>query len=107
MEDAVGAGADGLITENAARADYADGRFPTFHSAHLNAGSMCSQQQGIRMAGRYEESILHIAGGVVRGEIKGSEHMIIVINFRAFSHIIAEFSEDVYNFLPHNAHRMP
>ncbi len=56
------------------------------------------------MTGGYEEGVLHIPCGMVRREVQGFEHMIIVLDFRSFGNVIAEFSEYVYDFLAHDGH---
>ena len=51
------------------------------------------------MAGADEESVLHLAGRVVRREVEGLEHVPVVLDLRAFGHVIAELAEDVHDFL--------
>ena len=46
-----------------------------------------------------EESILHLAGRVLRREVESLEYMPVILNLRAFCHIISELAEDAYNLL--------
>ena len=102
MEDAVGAGRYGFVSEHAAGAHHADGQGLRFHGAHLHGGGVRAQQQRIHMAGAHEEGVLHLAGRVVGREVQGLEHVVVVFDFRTFGHIIAELAEDIHDLLADN-----
>ena len=61
---------------------------------------MGAEQERIQVAGGHEEGVLHFAGRVVRREIQGLEHVPVVLDLGAFRDVIAEFAEDVHDFLP-------
>ena len=43
---------------------------------------------------------------MVGREVQGLEHMVIVLDFRTFGHIVTELAEDVHNLLPDDGNRM-
>ena len=106
VEDAVRAGADGFVAEHAARADHADGRLHPLHGAHLHAGGVGAEQQRVGMARGHEEGVLHVARRVVRREVERLEDVVVVLELGAFRDVVAEFAEDVHDFLADDGHRM-
>ena len=102
MEDAVGAGRYGLVAEHTAGTDDADGKALLLHGANLHRRGVGAQQQRVHMAGAHEEGVLHLAGRVIGREVEGLEHVVIVLDLRAFGHVVAEFTEDVHDLLTHD-----
>ena len=107
MEYAVRAGRDGLIAEHPARADDPDGELHRLHGADLDRRRVGPKKQRIGMPCRNEEGVLHVPGRMVRREIQGFEHMVIILNLRTFRHIVTEFPEYVHNLLADNRDGMP
>ena len=103
VEDAVGSGADGLVAEDASRGDDADGRLLSFHHTHLDG-------RGVRTQGDIlfafllldEESVLHVAGGMVRREVECREEMPVVFDFHRLCHGKAQTGEDFGNLVHHH-----
>lgn len=54
----------------------------------------------------YEESILHVAGGMIFGKVHRREHMPVVFHFGTISHREAKAREDVDDFILHNRERV-
>ena len=86
MEKTVGTRADGLVAIDASGAENADRRLVCLHIMSLVARRVASQDDvlcniiGVLL---YEERVLHIAGGMVGGEVQFCEHVCIVIDFRS------------------------
>ena len=84
VEEAVGAGGNGLVAVNATRADDANGRLVALHCAYLNRAGVAAQHD---VAGHVllvlldEESVLHVACGMVGSKVQCTEHMPVVLNF--------------------------
>ena len=106
VEDAMGAGRYGLVAENAPGAYHADGQGLGFHGAHLYGRGVRAQQQRIQVAGADEKSVLHFTRGVVGREVQGLEDVVVVFDFGAFGHVVAEFAENIHNLLPYDRDRM-
>ena len=69
MEEAVGTCRDSLVAVDTSRAEHADRRLVGFHIVSLIAGGVRAQQHVLGHVGlvlRDEESILHVACGMVR-----------------------------------------
>jgi len=58
------------------------------------------------VAGSHEESVLHVTCGVLRREVQGLEHVVVILDFRAFSDVVAEFAENLDDFLAGDGNRM-
>ena len=106
VEDAVGAGRDGLVAEYAAGAHHADGKRLRFHGADLHGRRVGAQEQRVQMARAYEESVLHFARRMVGREVQGLKHVVVVLDFRTLGHVVAELAENVHNLLPDDGNRM-
>ena len=100
VEDAVGAGGDGLVAEDAARTDYADRGLLLLHGAHLQRRGVRAQQHiGVQFD---EEGVLHVAGGVFLGEVEGGEHVPVVLDVGAFHGGEADVLEDAAHLAHHD-----
>ena len=66
---------------------------------------MCAQKHRI-LPRSHEECVLHIPGRMFRREVEGFENVIVVLDFRTFCDIVAEFAENLDDFLPDNGYRM-
>ena len=88
VEDAMGAGRDGLVAEHSARGDDADGRLVGLHHADLHARGVGTQQhiRGLVDIGLLadKEGVLHVACRMVEREVQGGEHVIVVLNLGTF-----------------------
>ena len=75
MEDAVGAGRDGLVAEHTTRGDDADGRLMGLHHADLHTRGVGAQQHIRSLVDigflADEEGVLHVAGRMVEREVQG------------------------------------
>ena len=99
MEDAVGAGGDGLVAEDAAGADHANRGLLLLHGAHLQRGGVRAEQHiGVQLD---EESVLHVAGGVLLGEVEGGEDVPVVLDVRALHGGEADVLEDAAHLVHH------
>ena len=105
MEYAVRTGRDGLIAEYTSRADDADRERQLLHCTHLNRRGVGTEQNRI-VAGSYKESVLHIAGRVLRWEVKCLENVIVILDLRPFCDIVAELAENLDDFLPDDGNRV-
>ena len=116
MEEAVGTGRDGLVAVDATGADDADGSgqlavsvVHLLHHTSLNAGSMAAQQDVLGdVVGmlRDEERVLHVAGGVVGGEVHLREHVEVVLHLGTVGQHEAHAREDVDNLVRHDGQRV-
>ena len=106
MEDAVGARGNRFVAEHASGADHADREGIFLHRTHLHGGCVGAEKQRVEVPCGDEESVLHVAGGVVRREVEGLEHMVVVLDFGAFRHVVSELAEDIHYLLAHYAHWM-
>ena len=50
-------------------------------------------------ASRDEEGVLHFAGRMLGREVQGLENVPVILNLRSLCHVVAEFAEDVHDFL--------
>ena len=58
------------------------------------------------VAGSHKEGVLHVAGRVLRREVQCLENVVVILDFRTFCDIVAEFAEDFHNLLSRDGHRM-
>ena len=80
-----------------ARGDRARGRAPGQHGADLHRRGMGPQQR----APRHVERVLHVAGGMVVGEIEGPEIVVVALDFRTLRHREAQPLEDLDDLVLH------
>ena len=99
VEDAVGAGGDGLVAEYTAGADHPDGGLLLLHGAHLQRGGVRAEQHvGVQLD---EEGVLHVAGGVLLGEVEGGEDVPVVLDVGALDGGEADVLEDAAHLIHH------
>ena len=104
VEEAVGAGADGLVAVHAAGAYHADGWLRRFHHAALHrAGVRAQHDVGVLLD---EEGVLHVAGRMVGCEVHRAEHVPVVLNLRTVGQREAQAGEDVDDFLLDDGQRV-
>ena len=107
MEDTVSAGTDGLVAEHATGSDDTDRRLVILHHAHLHRRGVSAECHLLLAFFLLdEESILHVAGRVVRGEIKGREKMPVILNLNRFRHSEANTGKDIDNLVHHHREDM-
>ena len=104
MEEAVGAGRDGLVAIHAARADDADGGLGVLHDAALHRRGVGAQEHvGVAL---YEECVLHVARGMVFSKVERREHVPVILDFRALGYGEAETREYGDDFVLDKRQRM-
>lgn len=92
----MGAGRDSLVAENTAGSDDTDRGLTMFHHADLHRRGMCAESDLLTARVFLDkESVLHIASGVVGGEVESGEKMPVVLDFDRFCDSEADASEDV------------
>ena len=100
MEEAVCAGADGLVAIYATRADDADGRLLLLHHAALDGAGVGAQYHvGVSLD---EEGVLHVACRMVIGEVHGAEHVPVVLHLRTVGQAETQSGEDVDNLVAYD-----
>ena len=104
MENAVGAGRDGLVAEHAAGKQRADGRLLAFHCAHLHRRGVRAQQN-VRIVVD-EKRILHVASRMFGREIERRKDVPIVLNFRTFGNSETQTAENLDNVVADYRERM-
>ena len=106
MEDAVCAIRDSLVTEHTTRTNNADRGLLMVHSTHLNRRGVGTQHHifgvGLRRSLLHEECILHIACGVLQGEVQSREYVPVVLDFGALGYGVTHTREDLYNLILYN-----
>ena len=110
MEETMGTGGDGLIAVYTSGADNAYWWLCGLHDACLHRTGMAAQQNILGYVAQgtllYKEGILHVAGGMVGGEVHLGEHMQVVFNLWSVGKDEAHTREDVNNLICHDSKRM-
>ena len=109
MEEAVCTGGNRLVAIDASRADDADRRLVRFHVVRLVVRRVRAQNHVLRHvvgAGLDEKRVLHVASGVVGGEVQHREHVQVVVDFRPLGQRESHALEDVDDFVLHDGERM-
>ena len=105
MEEAVSAGADSLVTVNAAWAEHTDRWLMSFHIVGLVVRSMAAEEHilgnVVAIGLLYKEGILHIAGWVVGSKVEHRKYVLVVIYLRTLEKGKAHASENVDNLILH------
>ena len=83
-----------FVAEGAAGRDHAQGRTQALHAAHLHRRSVGAQQIAVGQP----EGILHVARGMVGGDVQRVEIVIFVFHFGAIQHGETERDEEVLDF---------
>lgn len=103
MENAMGASRDGLVAEDPTRGDDADGGLVVLHDTDLDGRGMGAQSDGLfAILFLDEESILHIACGVVGREVEGREEVPVIFDFDRFGDGEADAGENLDNLIHHD-----
>ena len=80
MEETVSAGADSLVTVNAARAEHTDRWLMSFHIVSLVVRSMAAEEHIlgniVRVGLLYKEGVLHIAGWMVGSKVEHRKYVL-------------------------------
>ena len=109
MEEAVGTGRNSFVSIDPSRADYADGRLVCLHVVSLIIGGVRAKDDVLgHVVGAClnEESVLHVACGMVGGKVQHGEHVQVVVYLRSFGQREAHTLEDVDNLVLRDAQRM-
>ena len=81
MEEAVCTSGDGFVSIDASRANHSNRGLCGLHHAALHGTGVCAEDD-VRLACD-EEGVLHVACGVVGGEVHGREDVPVVFDFRS------------------------
>src|SRR3569833_2417715 len=101
MNDAMRPCCNSLVAVNPAGHKGAERRLAVLHHAHLYGGGMCAQGDIILAIVLFdEESILHIAGRMLFGEVKRGEIMPVILDLRPFSHNETQALENIDDLDP-------
>ena len=105
MEETVSAGADSLVTVNAAWAEHTDRWLMSFHIVSLVARSMAAEKHilgnVVAVGLLYKEGVLHVAGWVVGSKVEHRKYVLVVIYLRTLEKGKAHASENVDNLILH------
>jgi len=95
-------GIRGIFSEAAAGCDHAYRRFLRFHCADLHRRGMGPEHKAaIKIKG-----ILHVARGVILGDIEGRKVVVFAFDFRPLLNTKAHAGEDLLDFIHNLKHRM-
>ena len=81
-----------LVAEHAAGRDHAQRQPQPFHAAHLHRRSVGAQQ----VAAFEPKRVLHVARGMLRGNVQGIEVVILVFHLRPVQHGETERSKQLF-----------
>lgn len=91
MEETMSAGADSLVTVNAAWAEHTDRWLMSFHIVSLVARSMAAEEyilgDVVAVGLLYKEGVLHIAGWVVGSKVEHRKYVLVVIYLRTLERV--------------------
>ena len=97
--------ADGFIAVHTARTNDPDRRLLFFHYARLHTAGMRAQEP-VRVF-MYVESILHVAGRMIRRQVQRSEIMPVVFDLRSFGNRKSKPAENLHDAVADQADGMP
>ncbi len=95
VEEDVGTAADGLVAVDGAGSDDADGGFVLLHDAELGVGGMGAEEH----VGGDVEGVLHVAGGMVGGEVEPFVVVVVGVDIGAVLDGEAHAGEDLDDLL--------
>ena len=78
-------------------ADDADGRLARGHDARLHGRGVRAQDDVVVDV----ESVLRVAGGMVLGQVEQLKVVVVVLDLRAFDHLITHANENLHQFVLH------
>ena len=110
MEETMRARRYGLVAINAPWTYDADGRLVRFHIMYLVVRCVRAQKYVLRYVVVilfYEERVLHVACGMIDGEVQLRKHVQIVVYLGTVGQHKPHSPEDRNNLVLHNCERMP
>ena len=104
VEEAVGAGRDGLVPIYSTGADDADGGLCLLHHTCLHAAGMRAEDDvGVRF---HEERILHVTRRMVVGKVHAAIYVPVVFHLRSLGQREAQAAEDIHYLVLHDGERV-